>query len=107
MDRVKEIKDVIIGSGDVLLELIERGRKSGIVLPESSMSDSQTSDFGIVVAVGSDIKDIEVGDIVLRTRTDSASSYQYKGREFIMLSRYNISIAVKPANFDDNEELSA
>lgn len=107
MNRIKNIEEVIIGGGEVLVELIEKSRKSGIVLPESSMSDSQNSDYGIVVAVGSEVTDIEVGDIVLKTRNSEAPGYDYNGKALLMFNRYNIAIAIKPANFEDNDELAA
>ena len=107
MNRIKEIKGVVVNGGDVLVRMIERTRKSGIVLPESSMSDSQNSDFGIVVAIGSEITDLEVGDIVLKTRTPEAPGFEYKEETLLLLNRYAITIAIKPVNFEDNDELAA
>ena len=107
MDRIKNIEEVIIGGGEVLVELIQRKRKSGIVLPESSMKDEDNSDFGIIVAVGNEVKDLEVGDIVLKTRTQEAPGYQFGEKSLLMFNRYNIAVAVKPVNFSDNDELSA
>lgn len=107
MNRVKKIEEVILGGGDVLVEMIEQKRKSGIVLPKDGMSESQSSHYGIIVAVGGEVKDLEVGDIVLKTRTDTAPGYNYKDRDLLLFSRYNIAVAIKPANFDTSTELLA
>lgn len=106
MDRVKKIEDVIIGEGEVLVEMIEKSRKSGIVLPEDGMSDSKSSNYGIIVAVGSSVKDLEIGDIILKTRNDKAPGYNYKDKVLMMFSRYNVAVAIKPVNFDNSDELS-
>jgi len=106
MNRIKNINEVVINGGEVLMRMIERTRESGIILPESSMKDSENSDFGIVVAIGCEITDLEVGDIVLKTRTPEAPGYEYKDDTLLLLNRYAITIAIKPVNFDDNDELA-
>jgi co-chaperonin GroES (HSP10) len=106
MERIKEIGEVIIGEGEVLVEMIEQKRKSGIILPENGMSESQTNNYGIIVAVGASVKDVGAGDIVIRTRVQEASAYEYKGKTLAMFSRYNLAIVVKAANFENNEELA-
>ena len=107
MNRIKNISEVVINGGEVLVKMIERTRKSGIILPESSMKDEDNSDFGIVIAIGSEIKDLEVGDIVLKTRTSESPGFEYKDETLLLLNRYNITVAIKPVNFDDNDELAA
>jgi len=106
MERIKDIKEIIIGEGEVLFEVIHPERKSGIIL-EEKLSDKRTNDYGIIVAMGSAVKDIEPGDIVVRTRVRDLPGYEYHNKEYVLTSRYNISIVVKPANFSLTEELRA
>lgn len=106
MNRIKNISEVIIGEAEVLIEIINSKRESGILVNEN-LTDSHTHHYGIIVAKGSAVKDLEIGDIVVRTRIPEAPGYHYRGKDLLVFSRYNISIAVKPVNFDNNEELSA
>ena len=106
MERIKKIDDIIIGEGEVLVDLINKERKSGIVVKEK-LTDKQTNHYGVIVAKGSAVKDLDIGDIVVRTRVDSAPSYKYKERELLLFSRYNIAIAVKAVNFDTTDQLTA
>jgi len=106
MDRIKEISEIIVGGGEVLVELINNKGKSGILVDEN-LTDEHTNHYGIIVAKGSAVKDLEIGDIVVRTRVPEAPGYRYRGKDLLMFSRYNISIAVKPVNFDTSVELSA
>jgi len=103
MNRIKKIEDVIISSTEVLMEMIEEKRDSGIVLPDNSMAKDESNAHGIIIAVGAEVKDLEVGDIVLKTRTEKAPAYKLGEKVIILLSRYNIAVAVKPVNFDNSK----
>jgi len=106
MERIKDIKEIIIGEGEVLFEVIHPKRKSGIIL-EEKLSDKRTNDYGIIIAKGSAVVDLEVGDIVVRIRPKDLPGYEYHNKEYVLTSRYNIAIVVKPANFSLTEELRA
>ena len=107
MDRVKKIEEVILAPTDVLVEIVEQATKSGIILPDDSIADEASLSYGLVVAKGEQVVDLEVGDIVLKTRTDKAAGYERKGKDLILVPRYNIAIAIKRENFLSSEELSS
>ncbi len=105
MNRIKSIEEVILGDSEVLLEMVEGKRDSGIVLPnDGKLSDTQGSAYAIVRSMGALVKDLEIGDIAVKTRVDKAPAYKYNDKTYLLISRYNIAIAVKPANFDSNDE---
>jgi len=106
MERIKNIKDIIIGDAEVLLELVKPERKSGLITKEN-LENKVTNHYGVVVAKGALVTDLEIGDIAVRTRIKEAPSYEYRGKELLLFNRYSIAIAVKPVNFDLTEELSA
>jgi co-chaperonin GroES (HSP10) len=103
MNRIKSIEDVILAETEVLMEMVEGVRQSGIVIPGKDLSKDQSPEYGVIVAKGASVKDLDVGDIVLKTRVASIPSYTYKERELGIISRHNIVIAVKAANFDNSE----
>ena len=98
MDKVKDLSKVIIPEYSVLAEIVKPERK--IILPDGTEDDDS---YAVVIAVHDSIKDLEVGDIVIKY---GGKLYGYtlkvpgkEERMFSIMNRGNINLAVKPDNF--------
>lgn len=107
MNRIKKIEDIILGEYDLLLEVIKKNTKSGIITPNKDLGKPTGTEYGVVRAKGTRVEDLEIGDIILKTRIEGAPGFKYDERELVLISRHQVMIAVKPVNFNASDEISA
>jgi len=100
MDRVKDVTQLIIGKEMVLIKINPKDSKtdSGIILPDSVKEEKP--DTGVVVLVGSEVNDIQAGDLVLDVAKASISTFEYKGDKYLMPPRHFVRIAVRAENYE-------
>ena len=64
MERVKNIKELIIPNTSVLFEItIVEKTKSGIIIPDTAKEKQPMT--GFIVSVGKDVTDLAEGDVIL------------------------------------------
>lgn len=101
MKRVKDISQIIIKPDNILAEIFYEN--SLIKRPDQAEA---LFDHGVVLNVGKDIDDIAKGDIILQASGSTVFNVEKDGvkREFILVPRYGIVVAVKPDNFDKTKK---
>ncbi|MBD3256571.1 MAG: hypothetical protein GF383_15865 [Candidatus Lokiarchaeota archaeon] len=92
---------VILTEYDLIVKMEGYKTKSGIELQGSESREKLG--YGVVVVKGRKIEDLDVGDIVLMTRTNSSTGFKYEDNEYLILSRPNIQLATKPDNFNKDK----
>jgi archaellum component FlaF (FlaF/FlaG flagellin family) len=95
MERVKDISKLKLGVGWVLMKI--HVKSTLIVTPENNGSNNVNVDYAEVIAVATDIKDLEVGDIILDFH--NTKGFEYKGDQYALIPRMSIKIAVAVDNF--------
>ena len=108
MNRIKDLSKIILRTDDLLLKIQEQSR-SGIILPDSVKNELPM--HGEVIAVGTGVEDIEVGDIIIDVHTQALRAYEIKkdkqlenineedNEKYGIISRHSIIIVIKPDNF--------
>ena len=103
MNRVKDLKDVTLHEDHVLLQIIPEEKKSLIINPNATEGGVDV-DYMTIIATGSNVKDVEVGDIVVEMSASKAGYNfinQYAiDREYYAIASYrSLYLCVKPDNF--------
>lgn len=102
MDRIKNVKDVILRPDSMLVEIVEVS--SIIIIPGES---KDAIDYFVVVAKGTGVTDIEIGDYLLDLTTMEVGVYVINNKKYAIVYRGNVRIAVKADNFDLNKKTSS
>jgi hypothetical protein len=100
MERVKDLSKIKMANGYVLIEVIMK--KSSILSPDPKSTLKPMADYAIVAALSPDITDLNVGDIVLDFR--STEGFTFNKKNFAMIPRMNVKIAVTPENFENTNK---
>ena len=100
MDRIKDISKVTLQMHSVLLKMYEKG----IIQIVSDEKSGPQFDYCIVVAKGANVTSIDIGDVVLEI--GKARMYEYKGEKYVLCNYMDITVAVKPDNFDKTVQQS-
>ena len=101
MDRIKDLKEVILRGDMILAEVVAKKEKSHIIMPES-MGVKASLDYLKVLAVGYSVTDLTVGDVLLEV-TGNIEVYELaNGTKVTRIPRMNVMVAVKESNFDEN-----
>ena len=95
MERVKDVTKIRMYQGSVMIRIELKNQK--IIAPDAS-SVTNVTDHAEVVALSPDVKDLEVGDIILDFRTSEA--FDWHGEKYAIIPRMNIKIAVPKEEFD-------
>ena len=77
-------------------EIVET-KQSAIILPDSSKAEF---DYMIVVAKGSAVDTVEVGDIVMNA--SNVDIYEINGKSYARFPKGNLIFATKVDNFDQS-----
>lgn len=102
MERIKDLSKITLQMHTVLLKMTEK-KFSGLVLPdEGEESGKMKFKHGVVIAKGSNVTGIDIGDIVLEF--PGGRIYDWKGDKYVMVRADAITIAVKPDNIELAEE---
>jgi hypothetical protein len=99
MERVKDLKQLIIKSTDVLVEI---KRSTSLII---TGGDKETTfDYAIVIKAGHEVIDLAPGDIILAMSGGNGFNIKKNGTEttYVLISRYGITMAVEAENFDFN-----
>ena len=96
MERIKDLSKVILRPDGILAEIVEEKSASGLVLPDSA--DRNRYDYMRIIAKGEDTGNLEIGDIILHAV--HVDVYDIDDKKIARMAKNNISIAVKPDNFD-------
>lgn len=100
MDRIKDLSKVILRGDYILAELVEKGKKSNIIIPDSIAASKGSYEHMIVIARGYSVTDINVGDIVLDVAGNIEIFPLSDGKKIGRFPRANVLLAVTPDNFD-------
>lgn len=100
MYRIKDGTKVILENDQVICQVKEKS--SSIITPESTQGVK--FDYLIIVAVGKEVKNYKVGDIVLDILDQGVHGFKTDGKGYIKLRKHAILIAVDPENFDPDKE---
>lgn len=105
MNRVKDLKKVILGDFDVLAELnVVTTTVSGIILPDKQGGEAPNFDYCSIIKVGDKITDLKEGDIILDTRLQKFTTFDIGSgddeRKITILGRSAITMATTKENFD-------
>jgi hypothetical protein len=100
MERIKDISKLRMYTGSVLIKI--KMKQNKIVAPEGNTPQSMV-EYAEVIAIHPDVKDLEVGDIVLDFRTSEA--FDYCGDKYSVVPRNNVKVAVSPDNFDPGKKV--
>lgn len=105
MYRVKDIKQLIIPKGNLLVEIVEK-KSSGIILPGSSVDKKSKFEhefsYGVVIAKADNVTLFDVGDIILDF--GPVDVFAWKGKKYCVVLDLTIRIGVKSDNFDVNKK---
>lgn len=96
MDRIKKIEDVILRNDMVLTRLHEKGL--GLIITNVAESNNSDFDYCTVVAKGSNVANVEVGDIIMKGTP--MGGFNHRDVRYAVFTASNINLAVKPDNFD-------
>ena len=99
--KVKDVKNVILAEYDLIVKMEGYKTKSGIEI--QGEESKQKLGYGVVTAKGKKVEDLDIGDIVLMIRNNASTGFKHKDGEYLILSRPNIQLAVKPDNFDKSK----
>jgi co-chaperonin GroES (HSP10) len=106
MDNIKVVEEIILGEFELLIEIKEQKTKAGIIVPDKNLKDNKLA-YGVVAAKGAKVEDLEVGDIIVKTRAEGGPGFKHHDVDYVIISRHQVLIAVKPTNFDISDEISA
>lgn len=101
MERIKDVTKIRMYQGSVLMKVVLKNQK--IIAPDGN-GVSNVTDHGIIVQVSPDVKDLEVGDIVLDFR--STDAFEWNGDKYAIIPRMNIRVAVPADQFDITKKKS-
>lgn len=107
MEKIKDLKKVILTEGSILVEIIEPKR---IILRPDGSTDKDS--YAKVILAGPNVTDIEEGDLIIKY---SGNVYGYtmktkiddKERTIAIMHRGAVTVAVKSDNFIDPDKLAA
>ncbi len=99
VDRIKDMTQVILPTGYVMMEIIVPERK--IITPEGVEDEDK---YGVIVAKHEDVKDIEIGDLAIQIEGSHIMGIEYMDpngdkKIYGTTHRMSIAVAVKPDNF--------
>jgi len=96
MNRIKDLNKVKPRPDMLYCEVIEKRLASGLFLPD----DGKTGwDYLRVLAVGTKIEDVTIGDIVLQA-DGAVQSTMIKNKKYGVISRSLCSVIVSPDNIE-------
>ena len=95
MERIKKINELKMYQGSVLIKI--HLKESLIVSPTEDNTLKPLVNYAEVIAKTEDIKDLEVGDIILDFRT--TEGFTWKDDKYSVVPRMNIKLAVSRSNF--------
>lgn len=95
MERVKNISKIKVSSGYVLLQV--HIKESLILTPDNKNVAGPQVDYAEVMVIGSNVEDLQVGDIVLDFK--STEGFKWGTGQFALVPRMNIKFAVERDNF--------
>jgi len=101
MERIKDVTKIRLYQGSVLMKVILKNQK--IIAPDGN-SVSNVTDHGVIIAKAPDVKDLEIGDIVLDFRATDA--FEWRRDKYAIIPRMNIKVAVPEdqIDFDANKQ---
>lgn len=98
MDRVKDVSKIKVRSDMLLVEIFEKP-KSLILTPDTVNEKGVSWDYSIVIAKGSKIEDVEIGDVIL-SYTGGAHVFEVRDKSYSQLMRHLCDVIVSADNFD-------
>lgn len=98
MERIKEISEVNLLKGNVLLKVHEK--YTHVITPDTDAKrkDQPNVNYAEVVAVAEDVEDLEPGNIVLDFA--STNGFKWRGDKYCIAIRMTILFSIKRDNFD-------
>lgn len=100
MERIKDLSKITLQMHTVLLKMTEK--KSSIIMTgEEEDASKMNFKHGTVIAKGSNVTSMDVGDIVLEF--PGGRVYDWKGDKYVMVRADAVTIAVKPDNIELTE----
>ena len=101
MEKIKRLDEVILPESGILVE-IKKPKRTIILADGSEDKDS----YGVIVAKHSSVKDLEIGDLVVKV-SNFLTGYQVGEKQYGIVFRGNVFVAVKPDNFIEPDKLTA
>lgn len=102
MERVIDLSKVKVKPDEVLVEVIQKEKKSLIISLDEDKGKDTFWDHLIILAKGKNVDDVEVGDIILKTDIGTkvlAFEEKIQGKMLGIIRRYFCAIIVSPDNF--------
>lgn len=105
MEKIKNLNDVIL-CGDMMLGELKKPKRY-ILMPDGSRDEDN---YIVIIKVGPSVNDLATGDLIIKMG-GGGTGFKVKDakgeeREYVVLSRYSVLIAVKPENFIDPDKMT-
>lgn len=96
INKVKVVTDMIIKSNYILIQ-VKEDVKSTLLIPGTfSMGNSSRLE---IIKVGSNVKDFEVGDIIIDLNMSTVNYLEKGDDKYIYCDAYNVLLAIKKDNY--------
>jgi hypothetical protein len=100
-EKVKDLKNVKVGPYAVLCKM-ENISNSKIITPDS-VKDKMQGQYGVAVIVGSEIHDIDPGDVILDFTAGKYSGFELGETKYVLFNRSAISMHTTMDNLSLND----
>ena len=100
MEKVKRLEDVILPETGLLVEI--KRPKRFLILPDGT---EDKDSYAIIIAKHESVKDLELGDILIKV-ANFLTAYQVGDKQYAIVYRGNVFVAVKPDNFIEPDKLT-
>jgi hypothetical protein len=105
MEKIKDLSKVILTPEAMLGEIIKP--KRFIIAPDGTKDEDS---YIVVIKVGTKVDDIQQGDIIIKYGGQMTGfpikDAQGKDREYVMMHRGAVLVAIKPDNFIDPDKIT-
>ena len=106
MTEIKGIKSIegLIISPEMVIVKLEKvaDTLNGIILPDSAKKDIPAR--GVVVAIGTKIEDLNVGDIILDVVDERVIMFEFNTDKHLLVPRHFIRLATRKDNYGESFE---
>ena len=106
MEKIKDLTKVIVPEGTLLAEVIKPKR---FILSPDGTEDKDS--YAVIICVSKLVTDLEPGDIVIKYGGSMTGYTINQGksneRQFVIMHRGSINVAVKSDNFIDPDKITA
>ena len=109
MERIKDITKIKLNEFEVLMQVHQQKTKSGLItsVDKKGLGKDAVLAYGEILAVGEKVMDLLPGDIIVKTREGNANGFEVDKKEYAIVPRHQVLIAVEKSNFDASTEISA